>query len=477
MPVCIECKTKRDFKTTKALILHLKISHNYNILSVYRCGENDCFRKFNSIKAFVRHVEEHVKNSNFLTDNECQPEPDENVLNLESNSFDYDLDIDNAENIEDDEDTFPSTVSFQDRLKNESDVFVSKFYSKAVLPRNVVQDLIDDTSNFLSHGCTNILKQKVLTTLKSSNADPSDVDEISEMFNALESPFSHLDTEYKRFQYFMATGNFISANEFEIGKQLTQVKTDSGTIHKWVKVTAQHIPLAPVLTKFLELPDSLSSILTYVDYLNENTENLCNYIQTDAWKKKRSKFKSSDIVLPLFVYYDDFEPNNPVGHHCSKVGGIYVTIACLPPEIASRVENIFLSILFNTKDRDDFPVKDIIAPLLEDLRSLEKNGILVKLSTGEEIRIYFVLGLVLGDNLGIHQLCGLVCNFSTANYRCRYCKIYKNQLINDLQIDETIFRNRTNYEIDVLRNSTEDTGITSRCALNELESFHITENL
>lgn len=123
------------------------------------------------------------------------------------------------------------------------------------------------------------------------------------MFNAVESPFSHLNTEYKRLQYFMDNGHFILPNEFEFGKQLKQIKTDSEIKCKWVKVTGQHIPLAPVLKKFLELPDSLSSILSYVDSLNQNTSNICNFIQTIAWKQKISKFRPTDIVFPLYVFF------------------------------------------------------------------------------------------------------------------------------------------------------------------------------
>lgn len=50
-------------------------------------------------------------------------------------------------------------------------------------------------------------------------------------------------------------------------------------------------------------------------------------------------------------------------------------------------------------------------------------------------------------------------------------------MVNDLQIDENLFKNRINYETDVNRNSPENTRIAGVCALNEVESFHITENL
>ena len=199
--------------------------------------------------------------------------------------------------------------------------------------------------------------------------------------------------------------------------------------------------------------------------------------QSRLWQRKTSNFEPTDIVLPLFVYFYDFKSNNHLRSHCSKVGGAYVTITCLPPEIASRLENIFLSILFNSVDRQDFGVKKIIAPLVIDLKLLEKEGIEVILSTGEKLRVYFVMDMLLVDNLEIHQICGFTCNSSSSNYPCHYCKVHLNRMQVDLQLDKSLLRNRQNYEEDVHLQDQELTGIKNRCDFNEIKSFHITENL
>lgn len=43
----------------------------------------------------------------------------------------------------------------------------------------------------------------------------------------------------------------------------------------------------------------------------QNQENVHNIIQTSFWKNKISDFDKSSIVLPLFIYYDDYESGNP----------------------------------------------------------------------------------------------------------------------------------------------------------------------
>lgn len=76
-----------------------------------------------------------------------------------------------------------------------------------------------------------------------------------------------------------------------------------------------------------------------MDSLINCSDKIYNYIQTDTWKQKLSLYKSDDIVLPLLFYFDDFEPNNPLGPKSGKLGVVYVTLLCLPP--VSLLRTIF----------------------------------------------------------------------------------------------------------------------------------------
>jgi hypothetical protein len=60
--------------------------------------------------------------------------------------------------------------------------------------------------------------------------------------------------------------------------------------------------------------------------------------------------------LEFFLYYDDFQVNNPLGSHAGaqKLGAVYVSLACLPPELFSLIDNIFLLSLFKTDDLNTF---------------------------------------------------------------------------------------------------------------------------
>lgn len=101
--------------------------------------------------------------------------------------------------------------------------------------------------------------------------------------------------------------------------------------------------------------------------------------------KKTASFKNK-FVLPLVLYYDDYETNNPLGTHrgLAKIGAIYVSIPCLPPQIASKF--------------------------------LETEGVKISHEHGEKT-VYFSLVTVLGDNLGANSILCFTSSFS-ANYCC-----------------------------------------------------------
>lgn len=77
------------------------------------------------------------------------------------------------------------------------------------------------------------------------------------------------------------------------------------------------------------------------------------------------------------MYYDEFQVNNPLGSHAGaqKLGAAYVSLACLPPELFSLIDNIFLTSLFKTDDLNTFGNEIIFKDLISELHFLESSGI------------------------------------------------------------------------------------------------------
>lgn len=128
-------------------------------------------------------------------------------------------------------------------------------------------------------------------------------------------------------------------------------------------------------------------------------------LQGNLWKKAKLKFPNK-IVFPLYLFYDDFEPNNPLGSKSGiyKVGAVYISIASLPVKYASLLENIFLTQLNFSADRVQYGNKSIFYKIIQELKYLETEGIKVQTSSGKDVHVYFTLLLILGDNLGLNSI-------------------------------------------------------------------------
>jgi len=163
------------------------------------------------------------------------------------------------------------------------------------------------------------------------------------------------------------------------------------------------------------------------------------------------------LFFTLFLYYDDCEMGNPLGSHSGihKMGCVYYSVAALPPEYLSSLENIFVAYLFHSDDRGTYKINNdkMFKALIDELIDLQTNGISICVNS-EIHHIYFALGLVLGDNLGLNSILGFVESFSS-NFYCRICSVLQN-MINECS--ETL-RNEINYATNI---NTDNYSLTCR---------------
>jgi len=176
------------------------------------------------------------------------------------------------------------------------------------------------------------------------------------------------------------------------------------------------------------------------------------------------------------MYFDDVEPDNHTGSHAGdhSLGALYYQIPCIPQHHTSTLENVFVSSIFLSNDRH-LNNGDAFRPVINELKDLEENGILVHTATGNQ-RVYFCCCLLLADNLGFHSITGFSESFN-ANYYCRFCKEHKLVMKRQIRENLLLLRNRENYEADILINNVSLTGIKDRCVWNELQNYHVITNL
>lgn len=160
--------------------------------------------------------------------------------------------------------------------------------------------------------------------------------------------------------------------------------------------------------------------------------------------------------------------NNPLGSHVGiqKLGAAYYSIPCLPPEVSSLVENVFPALLFHASDRVEFGNYNVFKILIDELNFLQHEGLLIETEYGIE-RIYFALGLICGDNLGLNSILGFNAGFNS-DYYCRLCKASKLQARIDFEEKNA---REFSYDSDVCNLNSKESGIKEESVWNKVDYF------
>lgn len=474
MAICYICKYQAH--SISKLIMHFKVIHKLGKNSLYHCKESGCVRRFSSIDSFRKHFS---KMHNFGTETSAVHSLNTKLNTSESLSGDkYQCNdevrgMDVEYNSQFDHCSADNMNEFCILLSRASTKFICKMYDEATLTRKQVLKVIAECKNFI-FSCTEYMKD-CITKIFDKYVDsilPKDKNLCLSMFANFNNVFETLDTEYKIFKHLGERGLFIKPVEITIGQRLEQV--GSRTIQKDVKI--QYIPPAKTLKGFFELSNVYSQTIDYMQKLNhDNSDVISNVMQSVYWNEKISKF-SSNLVLPLYLYYDEYETGNPLGAHASihKLGAIYFSIASLPPREQGFVNNIFLAMLMHSSDLQEFGGNLIFSQLIDDLNKLETEGIIIDLH-GQTIKMNFCIALILGDNLGLHTLLGFAESFQ-ANFYCRFCKCPRLETQTLCKEVIELIRTKDTYKVDLESNDITKTGIKAECSWNRIKSFEVTSN-
>ena len=148
--------------------------------------------------------------------------------------------------------------------------------------------------------------------------------------------------------------------------------------------------------------------------LEEETEILENFVQGELWRSQVNTYFIGKFVIPLFLYFDDFEVNNPLGSHAGiqNIGAVYYSIPCFLPDVNSLVNNIFFALLFHSSDRLQYKNAHVFHIVIDKLNFLQLEGIILDTQNGKQ-QIFFSSGLITGDNLGLNSILRFTEGFNT----------------------------------------------------------------
>ncbi|CAH1115891.1 unnamed protein product [Psylliodes chrysocephalus] len=422
-------------------VYHLEYAHSMK--HKYECPT--CSRCFTRRDCFKRHFLSHDKDS-----------LSENIPQFANDIFVPGPSIDscNIANEEYNESSFHAEAKREEFLTNLQKAvlkFMTKLNMDLSIHRSFIQKVIEFVKEFLSSGFLTILKDFLFSPERSVNR-------------------SHLDVAKDLLDHIVTCFNFIDSQDVSKKNNITSLVLKQRT--------CTFIPVSQTLKQFMAIPGVLESIQKYQNesYVSKFYEPqgalYKNILNGSLWEEILQSTQGSTHI-PLIIYYDDLETSNPLGSHAGvyKVGAVYFSIASIPPSYMSRLENIFITLIFHSQERIEFGNKAIFNCLLEDLKQLESDGIIVT-NDKQTIKLYFDVVLIMDDNVGLNSILGFVESFS-ANYFCRFCITQKAVTQRQTQLDTQNERWKRKYENHV---KNKEYGIKEFCIWNELKYFHVYHN-
>lgn len=465
MFVCLFCSN--CYVTIADLACHLKVQHKPFVRSEINCNIKYCNRGFQNVYSFIKHLNakhsnledlslrfpkrvnrDDLRETDMLDNIEKRPANLDNMLSVCTSYIETtpknDLSYDKCQTI----------------VKHCAALLVAKMYANGNISRKLIYDIIENFKHFYNSICFEMLKKQL----------PEDAT-VSKLLHVIEDAFNDFNSEYRTFKYFQAKECLILPSQITVDTRIlsgTKSNVKKLIIHRSKMAV---IPLKVVLRKFLQLPNVYNSILANVEEMTDSSE-LVSLFNGTVWKSQKRTY-GDKIVLPLILFFDDVEINNPLGTRkgINKIGAVYCSLPCIPQEYSSLLEHIFLFQFHRYEDHKKLGNKRIFSCVIEQLIDLCTNGIAID-SHLEKRKIYFSLCYIAGDNLGLNTILGFTKSFNSS-YCCRMCISAKTDSATRVTEDVQLLRNADNYDSFAKERTY---GVQEECVFHAIPNFHVVEN-
>jgi len=456
------------------LCKHFHIKHTTHDFSSYNCAEVGCSRSFHLVNSLKKHLATHTLNEFTALTKKTVSTCNVTVKNVSTENInDNTISLDKLDTVLCIPESSPNNNDCS--TKNSIRKVIGSLYANPQIPRNVVQTVVEDMTDIFN-SLHQTIKEKTNQLLLNETISNESFGHFNNILNEFEHPFSDLSTEYKRIKYFTDLETYIPPREYVVGERLNETRKKNSFSLVPVHCTAQFIPIRDVLKNFFQIKNLLSDTLDYMNECKLNEKILLNFLQGSVWKDK-GKYHEYQTVVPIFLFFDDYEIGNPLGSYSGihKLGAVYLSIPCLPPHQKSSLNTIFLALLFHSSDRQKFGNSVIFKPLIDELNYLKNTGI--EIETDElKVNLKFELGVIIGDNLGIHSITGFVESFSS-NHPCRVCNIKKEELRKQCYADDNLLRTVEQYNIDVNEGDVSNSGVKEKCVWHDVIGFNVLDQV
>lgn len=298
---------------------------------------------------------------------------------------------------------------------------------------------------------------------------------LEDMFDLFSSPFHEIRSEYHVKKCLKQKNLTSDYTEFIIDDSVGVVFKEGTSKMERIKHTGVVMPIEFQINEFLKRGNRLSEMIdNYNNAMCSDNSVIKHIVQCKTWKKmlQKANAKPGTIFLPMTLYSDGMQYNNPLGAHLEQAEMLYYAFPCLSDPLNDL--NTFLAAVIMTKDVKSFGNGKCFAPLVENFDRLYKKGIEIDLN-GKIVKVKFLLANITGDNAALNAILDYMKGFN-ANIFCRICLCTIQETITLPYEQADKLRTEENYLEGLKIDDPKKTGIAEDCVFNALEYFHCVEN-
>lgn len=494
-PVCGEGYINRiDF------INHLKL--HSSIMDAYECN---CSARFSTLSQFRRHflrycstLRDEQRNevrpgSSLNSDDRQIPPQSDDDIDMEEHDDENNIPSDGSASDDDDsyigeedeqfpensingdqqfpENIFPDDASEQ-RLTRRCSVeelwerFMLKLLSDSVLSRKKAIDFMIELNVFTIE-LFDYIKSKIQNFIKEEN-----LIEYQQILEQNKQTF-HMNSE-TQIQTFLKEHDLFDEPKIEIIENLVTPVTKQGErvlARNPKNVCMPNLKLA--LSLFFRRENLLKLTLKNMENLmNDTSGKISNYIQGKAWKEKLTQLEPNKQYIPLFLYNDDFEPDNALGAHKGKNSqcAFYLSCPVIPKRFRSKLNSLIPAMFINTALKK-VNHERLFNTLIKNFVDIQNTGLQIDM-LGRIVTIYPILCAFTGDNLSLNYIGGYTTSFNSTKF-CRTCSSSKNETMEMTEECTATLRTQDSYFHDAARNNMKETGIKFKSPFASIPSFNI----
>lgn len=458
---CFVCK--KNCNTISCLIFHLKQVHKFKTNGEFFCTV--CGQIFEKLHRFKKHLNVHVWNprSEKLQNLQNNKEPSVEIESLTENYVVEHEDIDSD-----------NTLSFLREKINEIEKNSLQFSLQLHDKDNISRQNVSEIQHTIKELLLTPIREAVQEMLKNCFEEKvKDGDKILDEFKRIDKVFDTFDSEYKLRNHLSQKNLASTLTVCSINDDNYTNLLDSEIQPGNKKSEGVLLPIKQQIKFLFEKHNFLDDSLNMIQH-NSTDGTLRSFIDGKLWKRKKELYPDK-LIIPYFLYSDDFGINNPLGSKSrnQNICNVYYSLPTLSAK-NSQLDQVFLGYVLKSNDLKLSSSNNCFDDLINVIYDMEVNGIDIVVNN-EKRNVKLILALVLGDNLALNTILNFSKSF-TCNKYCRICTVCKDEC-GELcyELPHTI-RNVENYESDVLVRNVSLTGIYEYSNFNNIPSYHVTDN-